>query len=337
MPARRKIPVGRKFLRRAGSALLVCAFLFSAFSVWFARHPRAWLEERERSPLKWLWTPVLLAGEPLADAFDSLGMTGKDVVCATSRTAPSGSVFFAGAPVRTGRPAPADIAILDRGDFAVGWSPSLRHPVWCAYHVPEKRRFDAEKRPGFKIDRKADNSPSAALYSNTGYDRGHMVPNYAMATRFGRESQNATFLMSNISPQSPALNRGVWREVEHRIADLWTAKWGEIWVIVGAVPGNRETLSGTNVEVPSAFYQILVSQKDGEIRALAVLVEQEVRWRAWPRRYITPIRDIETLTGLDFFPELDRRTQDALETGAPTRLWTVRPIDVIDIFKIHSA
>ncbi len=337
MAAGRTIPFGRRFLRKAGAAVLVCALAFCAFSVWFVRHPRAWLEERERSTLKWLWAPVFLVGDPLSDATDSLGITGSDVVCATSRAAPSGSVFFAGAPVRTGNPAPDDTTLVDRGDFAVGWSPSLRHPVWCAYHVPRVRRFDPGKRPGFKIDRKVVNSPAASLYANTGYDRGHMVPNYAMATRFGKESQESTFLMSNISPQTPNLNRGLWREVEHRIADLWTAKWGEIWVIVGTVPGNRETLSGTNIDVPSAFYQILAAQKDGEIRVLAVLVEQEVPWRAWPRRYITSVREIEGMTGFDFFPELDRGTQDALETPAPTRMWTVRPLDVIDIFKIHSA
>jgi hypothetical protein len=44
-------------------------------------------------------------------------------------------------------------------------------------------------------------------------------------------------MMSNIAPQSPALNRGVWRDVEHRIADLWTARYGEIWVVVGCISG----------------------------------------------------------------------------------------------------
>ena len=40
-----------------------------------------------------------------------------------------------------------------------------------------------------------------------------MAPNFAIATRYGEEMQRQTFKMSNISPQSPALNRGVWRDV----------------------------------------------------------------------------------------------------------------------------
>ena len=44
--------------------------------------------------------------------------------------------------------------------------------------------------------------------------------NHAIESRYGAEEQEKTFMMSNIAPQSPVLNRGVWRNVEHRIADL---------------------------------------------------------------------------------------------------------------------
>ncbi len=43
-------------------------------------------------------------------------------------------------------------------------------------------------------------------YTHSGYDRGHMAPNYAIATRYGQEAQKETFLMSNIVPQLGNLN-----------------------------------------------------------------------------------------------------------------------------------
>ncbi len=129
--------------------------------------------------------------------------------------------------------------------------------------------------------------------------------------------------------ETPALNRGVWRQVEHRIADLWTARYGEIWVIVGCISGNRngETLSGTDIDVPGQFYQIVIAQEGYDIRAFALLFNQEVDWDAWPTRHLVTIDEIEELSGIDFLPDLPGFIQEPLEAELPSRLWPIRKID----------
>lgn len=292
--------------------------------------PREWIDERAA---KWpapFFEAVVATGEPVGDLTDALGITGSDATCPYTVNIPAGKVFFAGAPVRTGKPAPDDLKIYDRGDFAVAWSPSLRHPLWCAYHVPAEKKYEPDpKRPPFERDKSVASSPRPSDYTRSGYDRGHMAPNYAIASRFGREMQKKTFLMSNISPQRPALNRGVWRDVEHRIAKTWTARWGEIWVIAGAIPGSGKKIPGTEIDIPHSFWQVVAAVKDGEMRAFAVLIDQNVGPRAWPTRYILTIRELEALAGLDFFPELDKAKQDEIETKRPTRLW---PVNFFDAF-----
>lgn len=72
-------------------------------------------------------------------------------------------------------------------------------------------------------------------YTRSGYDRGHMAPNYGIATRFGRQAQEETFLMSNISPQKHGLNAGVWKTLEQRIATNYPGRFGEVWVLAGPV------------------------------------------------------------------------------------------------------
>jgi len=326
----------RRVARRFVCVLLLAFLVYSSASVWFVHHPRRWLESKESSWPRFAVSALLWLGNPLGDAVDAAGLMGDDAVVAAPGPPPSGAVTYAGYPRRIAAPAPSDIRVIERGDFAVGWSPSLGHPVWCAYHVPADARFDPGKRPNFTKDKDAPGSPASSTYSRTGYDRGHMVPNYAIATRFGSEAQKSTFLMSNVSPQTPQLNRGVWREIEHRIADLWAARWGEIWVVVGAVSSGSETLSGTHVDVPTYFYQVVVAQSGGETRAFAVLFEQEVPWRAWPTRYIVSIDELEALTGLDFLPDMPGAAQDALESKTPTRLWPVRLLDVLRIWWIHG-
>ncbi|MBQ8113768.1 MAG: DNA/RNA non-specific endonuclease, partial [Kiritimatiellae bacterium] len=275
---KRKSKAPRSLARRivlASVATIVAAFVaLCVFGVAYVRHSPEWLAEHR----SFLTMPLEYLGDRTAFITDGLGWTGHDCVYEFDEPAPSGQVLFAGAPVRTGAPAPSDLVTLDRGDFLIGWSPSLRRPVWAAYHVPKEARFEYGKRPAFQKDRSVATSPIPGDYRNTPYDRGHMVPNRAIVTRFGPDVQKKTFLMTNVAPQRPSLNRGPWREMEQRISDLWTQKYGEMWVIVGSLAStsqsSRESLPGTSVNVPEKYYMIVAGQGPDGVRALAVLLDQ---------------------------------------------------------------
>ncbi len=329
--------ISRSLALKGGAVFLFILLIWAWAALWFVHHPRAWLEAHCASWPRLVTAPLLWMGEPLGDVTDAVGLTGEDAVQTTDRPAPSDSVLFAGLPVRRSSPAPKDIVVLDKGEFKVGWSPSLRHPVWVAYHVPAAAISEVGKRPGFKQDKDAANSPTAAHYAKTGYDRGHMAPNYAIATRFGREAQNRTFLMSNVTPQTPRLNRGVWRDIEHRIAELWTHRWGEIWVIVGCISNEPRKLADTDIDIPTRFYQVVVAQNGNEIRAMAMLVEQNVPWKAWPTRYLVSIDELEELTGFDFLADLEDGTEDALEAQLPSRLWPICFGDLLDLVRLRTS
>ena len=313
-----------------GVVALVFLTVWGACAEWYVHHPRKWLLRKSAELPRLVSAPLLWFGNPLADITDAFGWTGHDAVYEYDTEAPEGEVFFAGAPARVGAPAPSDIRVIRRGEFALGWSDSLRHPVWCAYHVAKDAKFDVGKRPSFLIDRAVPAAPRPDAYVKSGYDRGHMAPNYAIMTRYGEAERRKTFLMSNVAPQTPALNRGVWREVEHRIADLWTARYGEIWVVVGCISPQygRETLAQTDIDVPTDFYQVVVAQEGMDVRALAVVFKQDVPWREWAARDLISIDELEQLTGLDFNPELPSFIQDPLEAELPSRLWPIRFRDI---------
>ena len=340
MSARRKKRKKASAARRIALFALVVLVggyaVLAATAVWFVHHPREWIKQKEESMPGFLVSALLWNGNGLGDITDALDITGTDSVYEYDEEAPSGSVFFAGAPKRTGDVQPADIKVLDRGEFAVGWSPSLRRPVWCAYHVTPDVMYQTGQRPNFNKDKEAANSPAPGDYTRSGYDRGHMVPNHAIESRYGADDQKKTFLMSNIAPQTPALNQGVWRNVEHRIADFWPAKYGEIWVIVGTIPNRRgETLSGTDIEIPGRFYQVIVAQEGMDVRALAVVFDQHVPWREWAARNIVSIDELEEEAGLDFLPDLPKFIQNPLEAETPSRLWPIRARDVFRLILLN--
>ena len=324
----RKRSKSRRLTLKLGVVAAVLLVAMGAVSEWFVHHPRGWVAEQS-SAYPTLSAVLLWFGNPIADVTDGLGWTGHDVVYEYDTEAPAGSVTFAGLPVRTGSPAPDDIKTLNRGEFIIGWSDSLRHPVWCAYHIKKEARHPAERRPPFAKDPSVPSAPAPGDYTKSGYDRGHMAPNYAIVTRYGEDSQKLTFRMSNIAPQTPELNRGVWRDVEHRIADMWTARYGEIWVVVGSISRGGEKIGQTGIDVPTDYYQVIMAQEGMDIRALAVVIPQKVGWNAWAARHIVSIDELEAMTGLDFNPDLPSFIQSPLEAETPTRLWPVNALDIL--------
>ena len=322
---------GRIRALRGSFAVLVITVVWAIAGVWYVHHPAKWLNRNREAWPRFVTAPLEAIGNPIGDLTDALGITGHDAVYEYDEAAPSGAVAFAGLPKRTGLPAPNDIVVLDRGEFKIGWSPKLGHPMWVAYHVPQKQSFEVGKRPPFSRDKSVISSPNSSAYDHSGYDRGHMAPNFALASRFGAEMQKQTFLMTNISPQKPALNQGVWRNVEHRIANYWTARWGEIWVVVGCIPGDDNlTIRDSGIDIPKAFFQVVVAQEGLNVRAFALLFPQNVTWHEWPTRYLITIDELEELCGLDFMPDLPEFIQSPLESELPSRLWPIALGDVIN-------
>ena len=330
-----KIGLPRLVARRAVIAAAAIVATLSLVGGWFVSHPWQWISDRCDDWPSFITAPLIYFGDRAVMVTDGLGWTGHDAVYDFDEPAPAGSVLFAGAPVRVGPPAPSDVRIVERGEFIIGWSPSLKHPLWVAYHVPAEKAYEAGKRPGFRADPGVPGTPPATAYKGTGYDRGHMAPNYAIATRFGTEAQKKTFLTSNVAPQRPGLNRGPWREIEHRIADLWTAKYGEIWVVVGCVPGDAEDRLPSGVDAPKAFWQVIAAQTADGVRALAVYMPKNIPYSAFPVHNIVTIDDLERMTGLDFFPDMPKFLQNPLEADLPTRLWPVRFVDMLKLILLR--
>lgn len=332
---RGKVSPVRRFMRRFAVITVLLYLVLSVIGGWYVSHPWQWISDKRDDWPRLVTDPLEYFGNRAIMLTDGLGITGQDAVYELDEPPPSGRVFFAGPPIRIGAPAVSDVQMIDRGEFVIGWSPSLRHPLWVAYRVPAEKSYEVGKRPSFRADASAPGSPAASAYKGTGYDRGHMAPNYAITTRFGTEAQKKTFYMSNISPQKPGLNRGPWREVEHRIAELWTAKYGDMWVIVGCVPGDPEDRLPSGVDVPKAYWQLIVAQSSDGVRALALYMPRNIPFSAFPVHNIISIDELEKRTGLDFLADLPNFFERPLEAHLPTRLWPVRFVDVFKLIGLR--
>jgi DNA/RNA endonuclease G (NUC1) len=214
------------------------------------------------------------------------------------------------------------VKVLENVGYTVGYSEALRAPLWVVYRVFDVPVLDSGKRPsGFRIDHRTKAQVAHGDYTHSGYDRGHMAPNYAIATRYGRYAQRETFLMSNIIPQKPNINRHLWKDLEMLVAKRYGQYLNEIWVITGPVYRKPIKRLESEVAIPSGYYKILIDQNDDEVRVKAFLVQNDCPPYSRVKSQLVSIDQLEELTHLDFFPELSSETQAALESKPAGRLW----------------
>ena len=147
-----------------------------------------------------------------------------------------------------------------------------------------------------------------------------MAPNYAIAVCYGLQGQLETFLMSNVIPQRPALNRQVWEHLEQTEIKDYAPRFNQIWVIDGPVFRSHNRLTGGE-DVPDACYKIIVKEDGGTPQVLAFLMPQSMRGTESPQQFLTSIDEIEKETGLDFFTAMPDDQQRKLEGETAKGMW----------------
>lgn len=213
------------------------------------------------------------------------------------------------------------LTVLKNIAYHSGYCEERRNPLWVAYRLDAKTAGERLKRPkGFKVDMRTLSRVLPNDYSKSGYDRGHMAPNSAIAQRYGLDAQHETFLMSNIVPQSPELNRKVWQRLE-KLEEEYANRLETVWVITGPVFDQHIQTLANRIEIPDAFYKILFDEEKGNMRALAFLIHQGVTGKETIESFLTSIDEIEKLTGLDFIAPLADEIENKLEAAVPSRLW----------------
>jgi endonuclease G len=169
-------------------------------------------------------------------------------------------------------------------------------------------------------------------YAGSGYDRGHQAP--AGNQTVDPELKDQTFYMSNMAPQRPSLNRGIWEVLEDKTR-AWVFRYGHAYEWTGPircdpvlprppdakVDCQRQTIGEHEVAVPLYFYKIILVQDQSTWKAIAfVLPNTEFKRPYDLKSYIASIECIETLTGIEFMPRMSASDRRMLMSEAST-MW----------------
>lgn len=256
-----------------------------------------------------------------------------DAAAASSHTADSAPAkklksrnCFMGVPKSTKQA--STFVLLKNDGYDVGYSNDRKNPLWAAYTLRSDQELHDAKRPGSKRFTQ-DNRVTAGVthndYTNSGYDRGHMAPSDAIGKWYGKAGQNGTFIVTNICPQKHKMNDEVWGGLEGAEVYIFPNQFDQIWVICGPIFGADPDTIKNDVQVPDAFYKIIVEDDDNEPHILAVIMEQEAEGADHALKEFTTgvtVDKIEEKTGLDFFPNLPDDVEDAVEAaGTDDEVW----------------
>ncbi|VAW46278.1 DNA/RNA non-specific endonuclease [hydrothermal vent metagenome] len=239
------------------------------------------------------------------------------------------SMTYMGLPqIKNGLASQGWSRVLRNEGFMLEYSERLANPLWVVYKV-KSQRFKTGKRPRkFMADWRSMTHVRHQDYTRSGYNRGHMAPNYLIATRYGKKAQKETFLMTNISPQKGRLNQKTWQRLEEVIANDFSQWHGDFWVVTGPIFDKApKIIQNTSIAIPKAFYKILIKPSDKPFdnqdpkMALAFILPQNAKTNENLMTFITSIDDVEKQSGIDFFVALDDSIEERLEAEVTPNVW----------------
>ena len=202
--------------------------------------------------------------------------------------------------------------ILHYRKFSLAYNEDAEQADWVAYRLyPNSINNTIKRKNNFRKDYKIITS-SASLedYKGSGYDRGHLAPAKSMS--YSKQSVSESFLMSNMSPQLPLFNRGVWKRLEKQVRD-WISISDSLYVVTGPVLiSSLPTIGENKVSIPKAYYKAILRFCKGDINGIGFLLKHEKSSKKIAD-FATSIDTIEKITGLNFFYLLDSIQQQKVE------------------------
>lgn len=212
---------------------------------------------------------------------------------------------------------------LGNPGFAVGYSELRASPLWVAYIARDPSSGPPLARPDdFSVDGRTLRRIDSDDYRNSGYNRGHLAPNYLISRVYGEAAQDATFRMTNIVPQKPRLNQLLWQRLEELEADRLAPKYGQLWVLTGPIFGDQPRYLRGGVPIPEAFYRIWVREAaDGTPHAIAFIVPQRVCGFEALQDFVVPVARVERLIGYDLLHALEDTLERRISAGVSLEDW----------------
>ncbi|AFK04828.1 DNA/RNA non-specific endonuclease [Emticicia oligotrophica DSM 17448] len=236
--------------------------------------------------------------------------------------------------------------LMIKKGYTLSYNRSKGTANWVSWHLSTAWKGNTERTNNFRADNELPSSwyrVQTGDYTNSGFDRGHLCPSDDRDGSY--EDNDETFLMTNIAPQAPSSNRGLWADLEDYCRKIASAG-NELYIVAGVYGkggtgsngGKTSTLENGKVVVPESFWKVILilpvgsndlTRVDTQTRVIAVNIpnKESVGGTKWGE-YRLSIDDLESITGFDFLSNVPSAIQKSLESrkdiGPTLRVETLR-------------
>ena len=205
--------------------------------------------------------------------------------------------------------------IFKRIGYTVSYNIETKQPNWVTWNLTADKVI--QKKEGvwndYVEDIKLDNRERATNedYINSGFDRGHMCP--GGDCNWDNKAREETFLLSNMCPQNPNLNRGDWKEIEIACRK-WAKRYGNIYIVCGPIflkSQKHKRIGPNQIPVPEAFFKVVLCAEPSNPKGIGFICRNTDGNRK-KDFYVNSIRQVERVTGYRFFPNIAESIKKAV-------------------------
>jgi len=205
-----------------------------------------------------------------------------------------------------------DTQYIIKKNYAIHYRYDTKTAEYVVEHPTlEKINGKSKRKDDFRPDPEIAKQHQSLLsdYAGNPFDRGHLVP--AGDNTQNDDVMSESFFLSNMVPQVPNHNRGIWKQLETAIR-IWVNEGKDIYVITGTFYNKEHTEIGKRVGVPDYMWKVIIDAKSK--KGIAFWFPNAPLPVADLPKYIVSIDEIEQKTSINFNPKMPEKLQKVLES-----------------------
>jgi endonuclease G len=192
---------------------------------------------------------------------------------------------------------------------------------WVAYELTKEETNKLfERTDKFITDPKVKTGTASDKdYEGSGYDRGHLAPASDMG--WSASAMAESFYYSNMSPQAPSFNRGIWKKLEELVR-TWAIENNAVYVVTGPVlTEGLGTIGPNKVSIPNYYYKVVLDYNEPNIKGIGFILANNGS-KEQLQYYAVSIDSVEKITGINFFPLLQDDQEELIEKTICIKCWS---------------
>ena len=211
-------------------------------------------------------------------------------------------------------------AIVTHTAYTLCYNEVHEQANWVAYELTGSETVSTFERTDKFIEDPgvATGTANSSDYAGYGYDRGHLAPAGDMG--WSAQSMIESFYYSNMSPQDPSFNRGIWKKCEELVRN-WAVDFDKIYVATGPIlTAGLSTIGSNKVSIPKYYYKVILDYSAPQGSAIGFVMPNKGS-SAPLQQYAVSIDSVEKLTGIDFYAALPDAQEKTIEQAIDLNHW----------------